>query len=201
MRTSRFHGMQRDMAESKDTLFFLKSWVRAPLRVAAIAPSGRALARLIASEIDVASAPVLELGPGTGVFTRALLARGLRQEDLTLVEQDARFATLLAGRFPRARLLNIDAGLLGLEHGVGGFGGAVSGLPLLSMPRAQVCAILDAAFSAMRGGAALYQFTYGFRCPVPDGVLADLGLRSTRMGSAIANLPPATVYRIARIPQ
>ena len=72
------------------------------------------------------------------------------------------------------------------------------GLPLLSMPPANVRAILAAAFSAMRPGAALYQFTYGLRCPVDDVLLAELGLVGSKVGSAFANIPPAAVYRIAR---
>jgi phospholipid N-methyltransferase len=189
------------MRESADALLFLRSWVQSPMRVAAIAPSSRALGRLIACEIDVRCAPVLELGPGTGVFTRALLARGLDESSLTLVERDPHFVQLLSERFPAARLLQIDAALLGEAAHGGPFGGAVSGLPLLSMPTAAVRAILAGAFSAMRADAALYQFTYGFRCPVSDALLAELGLTSTRIGSALANLPPATVYRIARAAQ
>jgi phospholipid N-methyltransferase len=68
-----------------DVLFFLRAWTCHPLRVAAIAPSGTALAELITREIAPTCGAVLELGPGTGVFTRALLARGVREEDLTLV--------------------------------------------------------------------------------------------------------------------
>jgi len=60
----------------RDTRVFFRAWIRDPLRVGAVAPSGRGLAGLITSEITLASAPILELGPGTGVFTRALLARG-----------------------------------------------------------------------------------------------------------------------------
>lgn len=186
------------MAEPGDSLLFLKSWVQAPLRVAAVAPSGRALSRLMTAGIDARCAPVLELGPGTGVFTRALLARGVPENDLTLVERDERFAVLLAKRFPAARLLRIDAADLAGVLGERQFGCALSGLPLLSMPPANVRAILAAAFSAMRPGAALYQFTYGLRCPVDDVLLAELGLVGSKVGSAFANIPPAAVYRIAR---
>lgn len=77
-------------------------------------------------------------------------------------------------------------------------GAVISGLPLLSMSRQKVMAILSASFSHMRYDAAFYQFTYGPRCPVPRTVLDRLGLRAKRIGFTCANLPPASVYRIRR---
>src|SRR5499427_9753121 len=81
---------------------FARSWASNPMRVGAISPSSQRLARLITSEITPASAPVLELGPGTGVFTRALLGRGLTEQELILVECDPRFARLLERDYPDA---------------------------------------------------------------------------------------------------
>nr|WP_246713893.1 rRNA adenine N-6-methyltransferase family protein [Rhizobium sp. BK212] len=59
-------------------------------------------------EISALTGPVLELGPGTGVFTAALLQRGIAERDLTLVEYERDFATLLQDRFPDARVLQVD---------------------------------------------------------------------------------------------
>ena len=74
---------------------FLLAWLRAPLRIASITPSGPRLAGLMTKEISALTGPVLELGPGTGVFTAALLKRGIAERDLTLVEYEQDFATLL----------------------------------------------------------------------------------------------------------
>lgn len=171
-----------------------------PFQVAAIAPSGRALARLITQEIDSRSAPVLELGPGTGVFTRALIARGLDQADLTLVEFDETFAALLRSRFPDARVVHANAARIRADalFPVVGAGAAVSGLGLLSMPPRTVFAILLRAFECLRPGASFYQFTYGPRCPVPRPILDRLGLEAVRVGGTLRNIPPASVYRISR---
>src|SRR5262245_60027678 len=98
----------RSLAMS-DLAAFLRAWARDPLSIAAVAPSSPALARLITAEIKPDMAPVIELGPGTGVFTKALLARGLQQEDLVLIENEADFASLLANRFPQAKVLRGDA--------------------------------------------------------------------------------------------
>ena len=94
-----------------DLLSFFPAWMSAPRRVGAIAPSSAALGELSTREISPESAPVLELGPGTGVFTYELLKRGLRQQDLTLVESGADFIGLLQMRFPGARVLWMQLGV------------------------------------------------------------------------------------------
>lgn len=183
-----------------DLLTFLKSWADKPLQVAAIAPSGRALADLMTREIGPATGPVIELGPGTGVFTRKLLARGVTPEDLTLVEYGSDFARLLRSRFPDAHIIQMDAGRLrNIEFDSRqSVGAVVSGLPLLSMPPRKVMAILSGAFGHLRAGGAFYQFTYGPRCPVPRRILDRLGLKASIVGKTLLNAPPASVYRITR---
>lgn len=181
-----------------DVLSFFRAWTRDPLRVGAISPSSTALADIITSEITPSAAPVIELGPGTGAFTRALLSRGLREQDLTLVEAGAEFASVLRRRFPGTRLLHIDAARLGGYDPLGQAGAVVSGLPLLAMAPRKAIAILKGAFCHLRPGGAFYQFTYGPRCPVSQRILDRMGLKATRIGRALLNLPPATVYRITR---
>ena len=199
-------GWNRDAAASvaggwQDNLRFVLEWLKDPAGTAAIAPSGRALALLITREIDERSGKVLELGPGTGIFTDRLITRGVDQSDLTLVEQNPGFVHLLKQRFPRASVLEIDAAALGLvrppEDDL--FGAAVCGLGLRNMPVRQIEAIMRSAFSLMLPGAALYLFTYGRRCSVPMEVLERLGLVAERLGTALLNLPPASVYRIVRV--
>jgi phospholipid N-methyltransferase len=182
-----------------DVIAFLRAWLADPLRVAAVAPSSPALAEMITAEITADSAPVIELGPGTGVFTRALLARGVPEEKLTLVERNAEFARMLEDRFPAACVLWLDAARLA-RLAVNGdrAGAAVSGLPLLAMPPRKVLAVLNGTFRHLRPGGAFYQFTYGLMCPVRRAVLERLGLQATRVGRALVNVPPAAVYRIER---
>ncbi|MFC4732238.1 class I SAM-dependent methyltransferase [Salipiger abyssi] len=183
-----------------DAFGFFQAWFKDPLRVAAVAPSGRSLAKLITSEIDVVHAPVLELGPGTGVFTRALLDRGLAQKDLTLIEFGQEFAILLEQRFPTARVVQANAASLSklqlFPHA--SVGAIVSGLGLLSMSPRMVIAILQGGFAYLRPQGAFYQFTYGPRCPVPRPILDRLGLKARRIGGTMFNVPPASVYRITR---
>jgi len=185
---------------SSETLQFFRAWLSEPLRVAAVTPSGRALAALIVSEKGPATGPVLELGPGTGVFTRALLGRGIAEENLALIELGAEFAAKLSADFPRAKTLCMDAARLReIElFGDSGAGAVISGLPLLSMPPRAVYSILEGAFAHLRPNGAFYQFTYGLRCPVSRPLLDRLGLKASYLGATFANVPPAAVYRIQR---
>lgn len=187
-------------SKTADALLFFRAWLSAPLQVASVTPSGRALASLMTSEISADSGTVIELGPGTGVFTEALLNRGVCQSDLILVEYGVDFARELTMRFPAATTLRMDAAQLRkIELQTSApIGAVLSGLPLLSMPVRKVIAILEGAFSHLRHDGAFYQFTYGPRCPIPRPLLDRLGLKATFIGGTIANVPPAAVYRISR---
>ncbi len=183
-----------------DQLAFFCNWITDPRRVAAAVPSGKELAELITREIKPEHAPIIELGAGTGVFTQQLITRGIPQDELALIEYGSEFMRILQWRFPTARVLWMDAATLGTIDLFEGrqAGAVVSGLPLLSMPPRKVVRILLGAFRHLRPGGAFYQFTYGPRCPVPRVILERFGLKASRLGTALANFPPATVYRILR---
>jgi phospholipid N-methyltransferase len=183
-----------------DVTVFLRQWLRNPRSVAALAPSGKALASLITRDISPRTGRVLELGPGTGVFTQALIARGVREENLTLVECSAEFAELLEKRFPRAQVVEMDAEQLGESRMLqeSRVGAIVCGLGLLNMPQHKVTNIMKGAFSCLRTGGALFLFTYGPACPISRAALAELGLQAKRVGRAYINFPPAAVYRVTR---
>ena len=185
-----------------ENLSFLRAWLRAPQRVGAVAPSGPALARLMTAPINHLDGPVIELGPGTGVFTRALLDRGVPAHRLALIETDPILAAALVQHHPCLRVLNMDAAELGDVPPLFGdelASAIVSGLPLLSIPAAQVIDILRGAFERqLRTDGAFYQFTYAPHCPVPSAMLQQLDLEAVRLGIAWFNLPPAQVYRMRR---
>jgi len=185
---------------TSELITFLRDWVSDPRRDGAFAPSSHSLANIITREITGFHAPVIELGPGTGVFTRRLLQRGIPQEELALVEGGREFAKFLTGRFPVAQVLCMDACTLGRIKLFDGrlAGAVVSGLPLLSMPTRRVIAILRSSFGHLRRDGSFYQFTYGPRCPVPRTILDRCGLRAKLIGGTFVNLPPATVYKISR---
>ena len=182
------------------SLSFLRAWAADPLQVGAIAPSSGALAAAITARLTPESAPVVELGAGTGVLTRSIIDRGIPEDQLALVECNGDFARKLEHQFPKARVVMKDARELSRGDILGGerAGAVVSGIPLLLLPRSKVLAILEAAFGCLRPDGALYQFTYGFRAPVDRITLDRLGLQSRRIGGTLVNLPPAAVYEIKR---
>ena len=76
----------------------------------AVMPSGRVLARTMAQYVDIkSSGPVVELGPGTGAITNALIEHGIDQKRLVLVEYNPGFCALLRDRYPQAKVVQGDA--------------------------------------------------------------------------------------------
>jgi phosphatidylethanolamine/phosphatidyl-N-methylethanolamine N-methyltransferase len=184
-----------------DTAKFFAAWLRNPLATAAIAPTGSSIARLITREIEPGIGPIIELGPGTGVFTRLMLERGVDAHDLILVEFNPDFVSLLHKRFPRVTVILADATQLAQLELVepGSCNRVVSGLGLLSMSDEQVEGVLRGSFHYLAQAGKFYQFTYAMRCPVKTGILERLGLKSQEIGRSFRNIPPASVHRLQRI--
>jgi phospholipid N-methyltransferase len=197
MAESKLH--RRKQHRPDDLGHFLKSWIQNPTAVGAVAPSGRLLAKLMATGLR-SGARVIELGAGTGTLTQAILETGVRAEDLFVVEQNTQFLKILARRFPDCPLVAADALSLA-EHvpGPGTFDFVVSGLPLLFFSPQQKERLLEQVFELLGPNGALHQFTYGGRCPVERSLRSRLELRSSLIGIAPFNLPPAFVYRLSRL--
>src|SRR6516165_3641327 len=103
-----------------DDVRFIRTWLEKPLRLGAVTPSSKALARTMAAYIDPAApGPIVELGPGTGPITEALIAQGIDPGRLMLVEFDAMFCRLLRARYPSATVVQGDA--YGLKRILGSF--------------------------------------------------------------------------------
>lgn len=181
-------------------LRFLRHWIADPAYIGTIAPSASALATLITREINGRSGRIIELGAGTGAFTQALRARGVREANLVLVERNPAFEARLRARFPHARVLRMDAGRLGdwTRGEMPCTGAVVSSLPLLTLAARHVQAILNGAFAGLDRDGSFYQLSYAPICPVPRRLLDELGLEATLLGRVWRNMPPAAVYRLRR---
>lgn len=184
---------------------FFRAWLSDPFAIGAVAPSGAALASLITSRIGTDTGPVVELGPGTGAFTRALLGRGLEPQDLLMIEQSPAFTLLLRRRFPGAHVICDRAEALERHASArltSAPGAVVSGLPILTMSAASQMRILRAARAVLRPdqpgrpGGAFYQFTYGHVLPIRREVVRRLGFKASCIGRTVRNLPPASVYEL-----
>jgi phosphatidylethanolamine/phosphatidyl-N-methylethanolamine N-methyltransferase len=178
-----------------DEVHFIRSWLERPLATGAVTPSGRVLARTMARYVDPDLAgPVIELGPGTGPVTEALIEQGVEEQRLVLVEFNPTFCQLLRSRFPRATVVQGDAySLLSvLGPALRQQGAAiVSGLPLFTKPLRMRMRLLRDAFTLMRGGAPFVQFTYAVVPPIPKSLS---GVRVEASERIWMNLPPARVW-------
>lgn len=190
----------RNDQPSSAIALFGREWVRAPLLVGALAPSSAALARAITAGMSVADGPVIELGPGTGVFTSALLERGIAPDQIATIEASGRFAAALALRHPDVSVIRADAARIRhlTPFGPAGAATVICGLPLLSMPPVKVMRILSGSFAALRPGGAFRLFTYGPQCPVSKTMRERLGLVARRTAFVALNIPPASVYSLER---
>lgn len=194
-------GLKHELSRSQPAGWtFFRQWLKNPLRVAAISPSSRQLARQMMYELPRSCRRVIELGGGTGVFTQSLLDHGIAPADLLVLELNEELHQHLARQFPGVHVVCGDASDLATTARDAGFAGddaadaVVSGLGLLSMQRQMQQAILQAAFECLRPGGRFVQFTYGPANPVTREVLEALGLTARRASFTWWNVPPATVY-------
>jgi phosphatidylethanolamine/phosphatidyl-N-methylethanolamine N-methyltransferase len=179
----------------EDEARFLRSWFERPLLTGAVTPSGKMLARTMASYVDPRiPGPVIELGPGTGPVTDALIRRGVAQDRLVLVEFNPAFCQLLKRRFPKATIVQGDA--YDLSETMAGIlsepaAATVSSLPLFTKPMDKRLDLLSAAQELMHPNAPFIQFTYAVVPPLP----ARSQLYTARPSNRVwLNLPPARVW-------
>lgn len=181
--------------QSLDEVRFIRSWLEKPWETGAVTPSSKLLARTMAGYVDPqADGPVIELGPGTGPVTEALVRHGVDPARLVLVEFNPTFCRLLRTRYPSATVVQGDA--YGLRRLLGSLlrqpaAAVVSGLPLFTKPLKTRLRLMHEAFTLMAPQSPFVQFTYAMVPPIPkmlSGVSAEASERIWM------NLPPARVW-------
>jgi phosphatidylethanolamine/phosphatidyl-N-methylethanolamine N-methyltransferase len=174
---------------------FFRALAARPKNVGAVMPSGGQLARAMAAQIR-GEGPVLELGPGTGCITKAILAH-VAPQHLTAIEYDNDFASALKARFPAITVIEGDA--FDLDKTLNGahetFVAIVSGLPLLNFPMTDRHRLIESVLARLTPGGRFIQFSYGLNAPLvpPDGYTV------CRAAFAWANIPPARVWVYQKI--
>src|ERR1700687_951763 len=178
-----------------DEMQFIRSWIEKPLSTGAVMPSGKLLARTMARYVDPqSSGPVIELGPGTGPVTEALVEHGIDPKRLVLVEFNPDFCRLLRTRYPAATVVQGDAYRLRalLEKVVRDPAAAmVSGLPLVTKPLRTRLRLISDAMGLLAPGAPFVQFTYAMVPPIPKALS---GIKAEASELIWMNLPPARVW-------
>ncbi|MCV0394695.1 MAG: methyltransferase domain-containing protein [Rhizobiaceae bacterium] len=193
---------RRSLASRFDEeLRFFKGWIDKPKAVGAIIPTSAITARRMASVIDVSSRlPVLELGAGTGVITKAILATGLKPSNLYAVEYSEEFVTHLRETYPTVNVIRGDA--FDLDETLSDapaltFDSVISAVPLLSFPVEQRIAYVEDLLTRIPAGRPVVQITYGPRSPVPP-LRGNYSVE--HFDFVLRNIPPAQlwVYRRGR---
>jgi phosphatidylethanolamine/phosphatidyl-N-methylethanolamine N-methyltransferase len=180
---------------ASDGIFFLRTFLANPLRVAALLPSGRRLAAAVAAQIDRRpGGTVLELGPGTGAVTRAILESGIAPAELAAIESDADFAAGLRRDFDRIRIIEGDAfafpSLLARAGITTPLRTIISGVPVLSRSLGVRRKLLADAMAALKAQGPFVQFSYGAEPPIPPGDSVEV----RRAAIVWQNVPPMHVW-------
>jgi len=178
-----------------DEIRFFKKWIKNPKSTGSIVPTGPALAQSMASYVDAkSSSPVLELGPGTGVITQAILETGLSPHQLTALEYSKEFAKSLKSQFPNINVVHGDAFNLDTLFPLATtpkFGAVISALPLLNFSNELREKLISDILERMLPNAPFVQFSYGPTTPLPK----NDDLYSTKADDWIVkNIPPARVW-------
>lgn len=176
-------------------LVFFRSLLQNPKAMGALAPSSPKLSQLMASPVDPAQTPVLEIGAGTGAVTRALLERNVSPDRLLIIERDPSLVAFLRREFPGVRVRcgeAVHASRILSTESVAKFNTVVSSLPLRNLPLRDRIRNVRAMLETLAHGGQLIQYTYIGGCPIPS---RRLGLEAERIGRVWLNLPPASVWR------
>ncbi|MGB3415360.1 MAG: class I SAM-dependent methyltransferase [Mesorhizobium sp.] len=178
-----------------EELKFFKGWIDKPKAVGAIAPTSSITSRRMASIVDPSSGlPVLETGPGTGVITKAILARGIAPQNLYSIEYSPNFVRHLHRLYPDVNVIEGDA--FNLTETLGDkrdmlFDCVVSAVPLLNFPIKRRVAYLEDLLGRIPAGRPVMQITYGPLSPIPAGK-GDYTVK--HFDFIIRNIPPAHLW-------
>lgn len=179
---------------SNAALFF-RRWLSNPLQMGSVIPSSPALCRRIAREVRRGpDEVVVELGAGTGVVSRALLASGVPADKLVVVEIVPEMAEHLRQALPGVTVLCGDAFELARalpERMHGKVGTAICGIPLVLLPLDQQRRFVQAV-DAVAPGRGFLLYTYCITSPLP---CQELELAAKREAWTPLNFPPASVWR------
>lgn len=156
------------------------------------------MAHAMAAQIPSNEGQVLELGPGTGAVTNAIIARGIAPSRIVAVEYDHGFVDLLNERFPGLYVLHGDA--LNLRSVLGtprrSYTAVVSGLPLINFPMETRYAVIEDALARVRPGGPFIQISYRGTPAIPETDTIQV-----RRGAHVwSNFPPGYVWVYRRQP-
>jgi len=186
----------------RDSLRFIGTFARHPLRIGAVAPSSKFLARAMVRNLDPGpDDAIVEFGPGTGPFTAAIRDILPTPKNYLGIELDPGFHELLTDRFPDLRFVRgsaadakalVDAAKLPRVKAI------LCGLPFPSIPmpvREQIVQQIDALLPP---GGEFRTFTYVHCWYMTSAInhrqqMSDAFGPHHRSQPILCNIPPAYV--------
>lgn len=192
-------GLRKFAEKFDDELKFFRGWIDKPRAVGSIVPTSSVTAARMASIVDTKSGlPVLEVGPGTGVITKAILKRGVKPPALYTVEYSHDFVAHLRRNYPGVNVIEGDG--FNLDDTLGDmrdtmFDSVVSGVPLLNFPVARRVSYLENLLKRIPHGRPVVQLTYGPKSPIPPG-LGNYTVE--RFHFILRNIPPTQLWLYRR---
>ena len=185
------------MSSKKD---FLKAFFKERKMTGSVVPSSRFLSKKMLESINFKDAAcVVELGPGTGVFTRELLRRMPETSKLIVVELNETFLENLKSSISDKRAIFIHDSAEKIEqflqhNGVEQADYIVSSLPLSTIPANIRKAILTSAYNSLRPKGEFIQFQYSLH----QRKNLKRIYSNVSIGYTPLNFPPAFVYRCVK---
>lgn len=177
---------------------FVTALQRDPSGIGALVPSSPVLARAIARQVSCYdSGVIVELGPGSGTITAALLDQAIPRQRLYLIERDPALARFLRARFDGVRVVEDDASRLPAlvrRDGIGKIAAIVSSIPLRNLDVRARYTILRRSFDLLGPSGLFVQYTYSHTSPLPRRMERRLGLVAECAGYVWLNIPPASIW-------
>jgi len=175
---------------------FLKQFWQEKKMVGAMSPSSRYLAHKMLRNIDFKKSRVIvELGPGTGVFTKKILEEMSQEAKLLVFELNDTFYEALKAEIQDPRMVLIhdsaehiqrylnEESLLHADY-------VVSSLPLANFPNKLKSAVLNASYDSLKKNGKYIQFQYSLN----SRKALEERFQTVHISFTPLNFPPAFVY-------
>jgi phospholipid N-methyltransferase len=184
----------------REHALMLRKFLRNPITIGAVAASSRALARRMVAHLPTdRPLSVVELGPGTGPFTAAIVGRVTPESRVLAIDLEPTFVEHVRSRWPSVDCVcasAVELERLVTERGMTPIDHIVSGLPFASLPLDMTRGILDAIDRTLRPGGTFttFQYLHGYGLRpgrIFRGAMNDRMGRSPERRLVIWNLPPA----------
>lgn len=175
---------------------FLKQFLENKKMIGSVRPSSRFLAEKMLENIDFSNAKILvELGPGTGVFTKKIIDQMASDAILLVFELNDNFYSILKNTISDSRVHFIHDSAEKIEeylmlHNLHHSDVIISSLPFANFPDNLRDSIINKSHDSLSEDGLFIQFQYSTQSKkILKTVFSDVDISFTPL-----NFPPAFIY-------